>query len=170
MVLFIFSGRNKVGASVEILGRLLDNIDYPDDEIETMTWQKKSELICKDPVTCARNFQHIVQLCFHDFMKSSLKPIGHIVDFCYRVEFQQRGSPHVHCLIWIEDAPQYQVSSNLEITEFVDKYVTCSTNAYELADLINSQTHKHAKTCKKKGHKNCRFNFPLPPMGRTMIL
>ena len=43
MVLFIFSSRNKVGASVEILGRLLDNIDYPDDQIETMTWQKKNQ-------------------------------------------------------------------------------------------------------------------------------
>ena len=32
----------------------------------------------------------------------------------------------------------------------------------ELTDLI--------KTCKKKGHNACRFNFPLPPMPRTMIL
>jgi hypothetical protein len=30
--------------------------------------------------------------------------------------------------------------------------------------------HRHAKTCKKKGNKICRFNFPLPPMPRTMIL
>ena len=30
--------------------------------------------------------------------------------------------------------------------------------------------HQHAKTCKKKGHKICRFNFPLPPMQRSVIL
>jgi len=30
--------------------------------------------------------------------------------------------------------------------------------------------HRHAKTCKKAGHKVCRFNFPLPPMPRTMSL
>ena len=32
------------------------------------------------------------------------------------------------------------------------------------------QRHKHSKTCKKKGRAICRFNFPLPPMPRTMIL
>ena len=31
-------------------------------DIENMTWQQKSDLIQKDPVTCARNFEHIVQL------------------------------------------------------------------------------------------------------------
>ncbi|XP_078353763.1 uncharacterized protein LOC144638437 [Oculina patagonica] len=39
-----------------------------------------------------------------------------------------------------------------------------------MEDLVNLQTHRHAKTCKKAGHKICRFNFPLPPMPRTMIL
>ena len=32
------------------------------------------------------------------------------------------------------------------------------------------QRHKHSKTCKKKGRAICRFNFPLPPMPRTVIL
>ena len=35
---------------------------------------------------------------------------------------------------------------------------------------MNLQRHKHSKTCKKKGHAICRFNFPLPPIPRTMIL
>ena len=39
-----------------------------------------------------------------------------------------------------------------------------------MGDLINLQRHKHSKTCKKQGQKICRFNFPLPPMPRTMIL
>ena len=30
--------------------------------------------------------------------------------------------------------------------------------------------HRHAKTCKKKGHNICRFNFPLPPMRKSVIL
>ena len=30
--------------------------------------------------------------------KSSSKPIGEIVDYFWRVEFQLRGSPHVHSL------------------------------------------------------------------------
>ena len=32
-------------------------------------------------------------------------PIGKIIDYFYRVEFQQRGSPHIHSLLWVQDAP-----------------------------------------------------------------
>ena len=39
-----------------------------------------------------------------------------------------------------------------------------------MVNFINLQTHRHAKTCKKKGQKICRFNFPLPPMRKTMVL
>ena len=39
-----------------------------------------------------------------------------------------------------------------------------------MGELVNLQTHRHAKTCKKGGHKICRFNFPIPPMPRSVIL
>ena len=39
-----------------------------------------------------------------------------------------------------------------------------------MKELVNLQTHRHAKTCKKGGHKIiCIFNFPLPPMPKSMI-
>ena len=155
---------------IKILGRLLDNKDYNDDEIKRMTWQKKSELIQKDPVTCARNFEHMVQLLIHDFIKSSNHPIGEVVDFFYRVEFQQQGSPHIHGLFWIKNAPEYGKDCEEDIITFVDSYVSCTANSNELTDLVNLQRHRHSKTCKKKGHNVCRFNFPLAPMPRTMIL
>jgi hypothetical protein len=77
-----------------------------------MTWEQKSDLIQKDPVTCARNFDHMVQLFIRAELKSSGAPIGEIPDYFYRVEFQQRGSPHIHGLFWIKDAPQYEKDSN----------------------------------------------------------
>ena len=50
-------------------------------------------------------------------------PIGEILDFFYRsVEFQQRGSPHIHALFWVKDAPHYEKSNNDIIVQFVDKY------------------------------------------------
>jgi hypothetical protein len=53
---------------IKILGRLIDNKDYMDDEIKEMTWQKKAELIQKkDPVTCAQNFEHMAQLFIQGF-------------------------------------------------------------------------------------------------------
>ena len=51
-------------------------------------------------------------------------PIGEIADYFDRVEFQQRGSPHIYGLFWVKEAPQYEKSSNEEIVSFVDKYVT----------------------------------------------
>lgn len=72
----------------------------------------------------------------------------------------------------MKEAPKYEKSPNEEIVSFVDKYVTCQMpdNSNEVEDLVNLQRHRHAKTCKKAGHKMCRFNFPLPPMPKTMIL
>ena len=155
---------------IKILGRLIDNKDYTDDEVRQMSWQRKSELIQKDPVTCARNFEHMVQLFIHNFIKSSCHPIGEVVDFFYCVEFQQRGSPHIHGLFWIKNAPEYGKDCDEDIIKFVDSYVSCKADSDDLSDLVNLQRHKHSKTCKKRGHPICRFNFPLPPMPKTMIL
>ncbi len=155
---------------IKIIGRLIDSKDYTDYEVKQMTWQKKCELIQKDPVTCARNFEHMVQLFIHNFIKSSSHPIGEVVDFFYRVEFQQRGSPHIHGLFWIKNAPEYGKNSDDDIIKFIDTYVSCKADFNDLTELVNLQRHKHSKTCKKRGHAVCRFNFPLPPMPRTMIL
>ena len=72
----------------------------------------------------------------------------------------------------MKDAPQYEKASiNGTIIQFVDKYITCKNGQSEkMKELINLQTHRHAKTCKKGGHKICKFNFPLPPMPKAMIL
>ncbi|KAK3097672.1 hypothetical protein FSP39_011969 [Pinctada imbricata] len=50
------------------------------------------------------------------------------------------------------------------------KYVTCSNGNDNLSGLIELQTHKHSKTCRKKGKAVCRFGFPLPPLSKTMLL
>ena len=65
-----------------------------------MTWKQKSDLIQKDPATCARNFEHMVQLFIKDVLKTNLMPVGEI-DLFYRVEFQQTGSLHIHVLFWV---------------------------------------------------------------------
>ena len=57
-----------------------------------------------------------------------------------------------------------------DVIKFVDSYVSCKADSDGLSDLVNLQTHKHSKTCTKKGRPICRFNLLLPPMPRTMIL
>ena len=156
---------------LQILGRLIDNVEYSEDEVKQMSWEKKSELIQNDPVTCARNFDHMIQLFIHKVLKSAANPIGEITDFFYQVEFQQRGSPHVHALFWIKDAPKYPENPIDELTQFLDTHLSCEFQINsEMEELVNLQIHRHAKSCKKNNKNVCRFHFPVPPMRRTMII
>lgn len=41
---------------LRILGKLVDNKEYSDTELENLNWEEKSRLIQSDPVTCARHF------------------------------------------------------------------------------------------------------------------
>ena len=77
---------------LKTLGRIVEKKEYSDNEIKEMTWEQKSNLIQKDPVTCARNFEHMVQLFICDVLKSSVMPIGEIADYFDRIEFQRRGA------------------------------------------------------------------------------
>ena len=40
-------------------------------------------------------------------LKSNANPLGEIVDYAIRVEFQARGSPHAHNVIWIKSVPKF---------------------------------------------------------------
>ena len=152
------------------LGKLIDGKTYSDDDIDKMTWNEKSRLVKSDPVTCARHFDNRVQQFINSVLKSDLNPVGPLEDFFYRVEFQHRGSPHIHMLMWISNAPQYGISPDLDVTNFVDKFSSCSSVISDNTSFIDVQTHKHSRTCRKKGNTGCRFGFPLPPLPRTMIL
>ena len=91
-----------------------------------MTGQQKSDLIQKDPVTSARNFEHMVQPFIKDVMKSDEMPIRKIVDFFTGWNFN-KGS-HTHSLFWVRDAPQYEQNANEEIIHFIDKYMACKND------------------------------------------
>ena len=136
-----------------------------------MDWTERTRLLQSDPVTCARYFHNRVTVFLNDVLKSDHHPIGKIADYFYRVEFQQRGSPHIHMLIWVKDAPVFEQSDDHDIVDFINRYVSCSSDVSqnEKAALL-IQTHKHSKTCRQKGKAICRFGYPIPPMPRTMIL
>ena len=43
---------------LRILGKLVDDKDYSDTELENLNWEEKCRLIQSDPVTCARHFDY----------------------------------------------------------------------------------------------------------------
>ncbi|XP_033764354.1 uncharacterized protein LOC117345389 [Pecten maximus] len=137
---------------LRILGELNDKISYSKQQISNMTWIKKTQLVQKDPVTCTRYFDHRVQQFINTVLKSDHAPLGILKDYFYRVEFQHRGSPHIHMLMWIQDAPKYKEDSNDKIAEYVEHYTSCQSNVSDnLTPLVDIQTHKHSKTLQKKG-------------------
>ena len=70
--------------------------------------------------------------------------------FVYIVEFHQRGSPHIHSLVWIENAPTLERSSREEIEQFVDNELTCNADNEETVSLVHLQTHKHSRNCAER--------------------
>ncbi|XP_048834537.1 uncharacterized protein LOC125709770 [Brienomyrus brachyistius] len=147
-----------------------DGIDASSAELG---WSERCALLKNNPVTAARMFDYRFHCFLKDVIMSEAQPIGRIVDYFYRVEFQQRGSPHTHCLFWVEDAPKVGKDDEDEISAFIDQYVTCEMpddddEMYEIVCSVQQHSKRHSKTCKKKG-KTCRFNFPRPPSNKTFV-
>ena len=79
---------------------------------------------------------------------------------------------HIHMLIWLRGAPQFQVESDVQLTAYIDKIITSHKPADdpELQNLVNRQVHGHSHTCHRNTKSQCRFNYPQPPMKQTTIL
>ena len=157
-----------------ILDKVLENKDITEAEAKEMSYVQRCDLIRADPVTCARYFDHRFRQLFK-LLKLENGPLGEhkIKDSYCRVEFQHRGSPHIHALLWLDNAPVFDETvpqSRLNCEAFLDKIVTtCTADLEEYAGL---QYHKHTKSCKRFRNDSavCRFGIPFFPMGRTQIL
>ena len=74
------------------------------EQIQEMNWEDKCSLLRSNPATAAIHFHHRVQHLFSDVLLTDNCPIGKVTKYFYRIEFQQRGSPHLHAILWIKDA------------------------------------------------------------------
>lgn len=157
---------------LRILGKLVDGKEYSDNELENLNWEQKCRLIQSDPVTCARHFDYQFSQFLNNFLLSNIAPLGSISDWFYRVEYQQRGSPHIHMLIWITDAPIFRTDDDEKVISYIDRIITCSqpTGNSDLLNLVNRQIHRHSHSCRKRNKDECRFDYPQPPMKSTEIL
>jgi hypothetical protein len=144
------------------------------EQHKNMTWEDHCNIIMSNPAAAAKMFQQKVHTFIKDVILSQANPIGQVEDYYYRTEFQQRGWPHIHMILWVKDAPKLDKDSDKSITDFVDKYISCDLppeSNEELHEIVTSvQVHSkgHTKSCRKTGQV-CRFNFPKPPSSRTFI-
>ena len=113
-----------------------------------------------------------------------MHPIGQILNFDDRREFQNRETELMHAPIHIvvdeknEDKKlrtKIDKNEDSEVVKFIDKYITCAlpdeTKFPEMSNLVKKlQTHHHTTTCRKKKGVACRFNAPWAPSDKTRIV
>ena len=145
------------------------------EEVMKMNWATKASNFRKNPLPVDQMFTNRLESFFMDFLKSEAHPLGNITEHIEKIEFQARGSPHAHCLLWIKDAPKVDKETDEEVCEFVDKYINgkipCDIEENEhIRNLVKKlQTHNHSPFCRANVKARCRFNFPKPPCPKTII-
>ena len=122
--LTLSAAETKWSELLRILKEILDGDELSTDTVLDLQWNERAQLIRRDPVTCARYFDHRSKELFK-VLRSEVSSLGKLTDFYMRIEFQQRGSPYVHSLLWIENAPKYGVSPLNIVIEFINRTITC---------------------------------------------
>merc|ERR1712002_1263663 len=72
------------------------------EEIYSMTKEEKKKLIKKYPIDVVHYLDALFRHHINSMKKNNSFGKYHIEDYFYRVEFQQRGSAHIHCLFWLQ--------------------------------------------------------------------
>ncbi len=154
---------------LKVLGQLIDDKVYSDEELENMDYKDRNRLVAADPVTVVRYFEN---KC-HQFQRHIMNLKGSYKHFLRR-EFQQRGSPHSHEIHWIKDAPIYdpdKPENDKNVTAFIDTWISTKVEVNEdEKKYLSYQIHKHSRSCRKRGEAICRFGIPFFPMQATTIL
>ena len=146
---------------------------FSQKDVLKMNIADRSRYLHQNPITGVRMFQHRIEAFFSEYLLSAAHPRGHITDYVIKIEFQMRGSPHAHCLLWVKDAPQIDKDPDDTVCTFIDKYITAvippiaPVNENHIKLMENLQKHTHPDYCCR--NKSCHFGFPKPPATKTII-
>ena len=141
-----------------------------DEEINSMTKAEKKKLIKKYPIDVVNYLDALFRHHIHSMKKNNSFGKYHIEDYFYRVEFQQRGSAHIHCVFWLktkeglippkvflEESPDEHVreKQKSEFVEYFDSIVSASLSHEGVQnDGIEYQKHRHTFSCYKHKKAN----------------
>ena len=131
------------------------------------------KLCTDDPVSVSRKFS----LKFHAFFRTVLLKgavLGAVDHFYWKKEYQARGAPHYHVLVWIRDAPVIGRDDPERVLAWLQERITCRIpdrdTDPDLHRLVTRyQLHKCNAYCKRRRKcgrtfiTRCRFGFPRPP-------
>ena len=143
-----------------------------EEDISNLAYHQRCQLLNSNPVLVARHLQYKVEVFFKEIIIDG--PLGKTKHYAIRVEFQARSSPHVHCFLWVIDAPLLNSDNKVEYVAFVDQIVHAflpdRNENQELHELVKLyQLHRHPKTCRKYKNKVCRFKFGKFFIKKTLV-
>ena len=133
----------------------------------------RSKHLCQNPIIGIQKFQHRLETFFSEYPLNDTHPLGHITDYVIKIEFQMRGSPQAHCLLWVKDVPKIDKDPDDVVSVFIDIYITAmipsvtSENKHHFKLMDSLQKHTHSDYCHK--NKSCHFGLPKPPATKTLI-
>ncbi|KAG1487321.1 hypothetical protein G6F52_012811 [Rhizopus delemar] len=117
----------------------------------------------EDPVLFSQHFKRKWLKFFTDYIcKHFARQIGGIKEHSWVMETQDRGSPHIHMVLWTNKSVQELIEMNIVHTWFPEG---SSSNDPIMHDLVNRlQLHKCNDNYCKRGDpiKKCRFGYPKP--------
>ena len=93
------------------------------EEVEALSYDERCRLLNFNPVILAKHFQYRVETFFTEILLTNAHPIGQIVYYALRIEFQMRGSPHLHALIWTSDCRKLTQDIKQDYIDYVDQRV-----------------------------------------------
>lgn len=116
----------------------------PNIEPENLTDKQRRDLMHENPHLTAYYFQKRAGIFITKIMRKFFK----VKDYWYRFEWQWRGSPHVHGLLWLENAPNIDDVESLnedQINSVINYFDTlCSAMNY------NPQARSAINPCRRK--------------------
>ena len=100
--------------------------------------------------------------------------LGEVIHYAIRVEFQVRGSPHIHALLWVKNACILHNKNTKEYAACIESVVKCEIpsrfNETKLHELVKTyQTHSHSKSCRKYKNLDCRYHYGRYFTNKTII-
>ena len=131
------------------------------------------KLCTEDPVSVSRQFSNKFH-CFFQTVIVKGQVLGKVAQFYWKKEYQARGAPHYHVLLWIEGAPIIGESKPERVITWIEERITChipnEKSNPELYRLVTRyQMHKCSNYCRRrrKVANNtfitvCKFGFPRP--------
>ena len=146
---------------VNVLKALLRADNKENVSVDDLSFQEKMRLVKKYPIIVARHFMRRVNALMK-ILKSENIFGAPVIDFWWRIEFQLRGSPHVHMVVWCPDTPKFDTPEGIRL---IDEVMSCCSTTEDptLNDLVNRlqrpQTYRHLLQKDINGSENLQIWF-----------